>query len=354
MKDEIKPSDFYCYLFAKFGEPNGMQNILRQDDSNNLVHWEWMLEHSRGLLQILGLNDRTEVTFLGRWDIEDLNMDQFIECIKRDFRRYGQEMSRIRKDVLEDWERFLNPYYHLRSSIEKMHDELQSLSINNENDYLQDPVVASQVGAWSENFKNVINRYTQGYSLATSLRVLIPILAESFVNMLSILLLRPEIKENERLHDDYKRRQIDVKIQSLHLDCVGFSKGVDWSSEICRSYNSVINQRNDILHGNVVWKNLLIGEVFFNGKVPIFKEYKTFWDVAVTLNLQACGYEEIKPSLEKVFSFIDYVLSCLEPPVMSSVNRLLQSREFGRNKKTKHLGVLFSDIFVTMHIPSIS
>lgn len=41
--NEIKPIDLYCYLQAKYGNPNGLQNFLRDDSSDNLIHWEWSL-----------------------------------------------------------------------------------------------------------------------------------------------------------------------------------------------------------------------------------------------------------------------------------------------------------------------
>lgn len=34
----------YCYLKARFGEPNGVQNILRSDSSDNWIHWEYSLK----------------------------------------------------------------------------------------------------------------------------------------------------------------------------------------------------------------------------------------------------------------------------------------------------------------------
>jgi hypothetical protein len=40
IQNTIRPSDIYCYLGARFGEPNGIQNFLRSNDSDNLVHWE--------------------------------------------------------------------------------------------------------------------------------------------------------------------------------------------------------------------------------------------------------------------------------------------------------------------------
>ena len=53
--NELKPSDLYCYLIAKFGPPNGIQNLFKTDDSDNLIHWEWALAHKNELILIMGL-----------------------------------------------------------------------------------------------------------------------------------------------------------------------------------------------------------------------------------------------------------------------------------------------------------
>jgi hypothetical protein len=34
----LRPVDVYAYLRARFGAPNGFQNALRKDDSDNWVH----------------------------------------------------------------------------------------------------------------------------------------------------------------------------------------------------------------------------------------------------------------------------------------------------------------------------
>src|SRR2546428_11219381 len=39
----IKPVDLYCYLYARFGPPNGLQNFLRSNDSHNVFHWHYSL-----------------------------------------------------------------------------------------------------------------------------------------------------------------------------------------------------------------------------------------------------------------------------------------------------------------------
>ena len=236
IRDELSAADLYVYLYAKFGPPNGIQNLLRDDDSDNLIHWDWTLQHTQGLLIFLGMNLRTEVHFVGRWDFEKLERDQLIRFIKGDFAKYGKEMSRLRREVLEDWETFLNPYQNLRASIDDMRKQLGELGIDHDRDRFEDPEVASDYKDFAATITRLGERYTSAYGLATSLRVLAPILAESFVNLLMFVLLKSDIKENERLRETAIRAQIDIKVQSLHINCDGFREKVDWSAPACRAY----------------------------------------------------------------------------------------------------------------------
>lgn len=52
---------------------------------------------------------------------------------------------------------------------------------------------------------------------------MLPVMAESFVNFLLFILAKPEIKSNDRLYQTTLRQPIDIRVQSLHLNCNGFS-----------------------------------------------------------------------------------------------------------------------------------
>ena len=43
VRHHLSPVDVYCYLKGRFGEPNGFQNFLRRDTSDNLIHWDFTL-----------------------------------------------------------------------------------------------------------------------------------------------------------------------------------------------------------------------------------------------------------------------------------------------------------------------
>lgn len=350
IRDEVSAADLYVYLYAKFGPPNGIQNLLRDDDSDNLIHWDWTLQHAKGLLIFLGMNVRTDVHLVGEWDFQKLEQDQLIRFIKADFAKYGKKMSQLRREILEDWEMFLNPYQNLRASINDMRKQLDELGIDHDRDRFEDPELPSGYKQLAATITRLGERYTRAFGLATSLRVLAPILAESFVNLLMFVLLKSDIKGNERLRDAAIRTQIDIKVQSLHINCDGFQEHVDWSAPACRAYNTVVNERNDNLHGNVVVSKLKTGEIYFHGKVPVFKKYSSLWGQTFATSLQACGYTELEKTLQAVDEFIAYVLTCLKPEVRQTIEYVMHRKELGRNLRTGRVGVLLPDHVVDMQM----
>lgn len=80
---------------------------------------------------ILGLNLRSEVHLLGEWTVKgNYSLEGFVEEVKSELASYGKEMSRIRKEVFEDWEMFVNPFKNLKESIDSLKKELDSLTLD--------------------------------------------------------------------------------------------------------------------------------------------------------------------------------------------------------------------------------
>ena len=48
--DRLSPLDLYVYLKARFGPPNGVQMALRNQSSDNLVHWHYTLRADAAVL----------------------------------------------------------------------------------------------------------------------------------------------------------------------------------------------------------------------------------------------------------------------------------------------------------------
>lgn len=348
LRNEVRPVDLYCYLEARFGPPNGIQNFLRADDSDNLIHWEWVLECEYGWVTFIGMNFRTEIHFMGVFPFAENEKEEFLKMLKLDFAKKGARMSKIKNEMLEKWTEFFNPYHRLKSSVDQLLKELDLLSIEPSRDAIPDLNDFSDADSIKTRWVEIGKKYSKALGMCFGIRSMLPVLAESFINLLIFITIKKEIIEDRRLFDNVFRQAIDIRIKSLHLNCVGFQKPIDFSSAVCKKYHSFINERNDLLHGNVIIEKLRFNEVYFNRKVPVFQEYKTMWDRSVGVELKAFGYERLQEEVQIVDEFVSYVLSCLHSNVREGVERAMRTRDLGINEKTGGLGILFPNHLVDM------
>jgi hypothetical protein len=343
--NEIKPLDLYCYLYAKYGPPNGIQNFLRSDDSDNLIHWEWTLAGEYGLTSIQGQNFRSEVHLIGDFKGKGLTLEAFIGQIKSDIGNYGKKISELRKE-LEKWTQFVNPYKRIESALNLHFEKLDGLNLNPLLDKVPQATSEEEWKNFGERWSAVSEKYSYAVGLTFGLRSMLPVLAESFVNLILFILCRPDIKSNERLFQNTIRQPIDVRVQSLHVNCVGFDSSVDYTSEECKRFHTLMNERNDLLHGNVEVNKLSIGDVFFNKKVPLFIQYEDFWDKSIGVSMQSVKLESIHEDRIVVENFIQYVLSKLAADIKEQVELIMDKGQLGFNHKTGKIGVLFPEHMV--------
>ena len=343
--NEIKPLDLYCYLYAKYGPPNGIQSLLRSDDSDNLIHWEWALAGEYGLILIQGQNFRSEVHLIGDYKDKGLTLKDFIVQIQSDIGNQGKKISELRKQ-LEKWTQFVNPYKRIESAVSLHFDKLDELELNPLNDKVPQATSKEEWTTYGERWSAVSEKYSYAVGLAFGLRSMLPVLAESFVNLVLFILCRSDIKSNERLFQNTIRQPIDVRIQSLHINCIGFESGIDYSSEECKKFHTLMNERNDLLHGNVEVNKLSIGDVFFNERVPLFIQYEDFWDKSIGVSMQSVKFDAIHEDRKVVDNFIKYILSNLSTDIKEQVELIMEKGQLGFNHKTGRIGILFPEHMV--------
>lgn len=343
--NEIKPLDLYCYLYAKYGAPNGIQNFLRSDDSDNLIHWEWTLAGEYGLTSIQGQNFRSEVHLIGDFKGKGLTLKDFITQIKSDIGNQGKKISELKKG-LEKWTQFVNPYKRIESAVNLHFDKLVELNLNLLEDKVPQATSEEEWKTYGERWSAVSKKYSYAVGLTFGLRSMLPVLAESFVNLVLFVLCRPDIKSNERLFQNTIRQPIDVRVQSLHINCIGFDSPIDYSSEECKKFHTLMNERNDLLHGNVEVNKLSIGDVFFNKRVPLFIQYEDFWDKSIGVSMQSVKFDAIHQDRVVVDNFITYILSKLSADIKGQLELIMEKGQLGFNHKTGRIGVLFPEHMV--------
>ena len=347
IKNEVCPADLFCYLYARFGPPNGIQNFFRADHSDNLVHWNWTFACDSGLVDIQGTNFRTYVWFIGDFNVEDVDAVEFASLIKADFKNYGKQMSECRQS-LESWIEFVNPYQRLRRAVDQLVEELGKLKID-EIEELPEMLSSTDQLTQQEickQWKDTGTRLHKAFGICFGIRAMLPVMAEAFVNLILYILMRPELKRDARLRENAFKQHVDVRVKSLHLNCKGFKQPVDYSNSVCGRYHSLVNERNDLLHGNVAIEKLRFNDVYFAGNVPVFKEYRSMWNRAFEIQRESVGLDQVLDELSIVTDFIEYVLSCLDDRLRPNVEQVISRLELGLHKMDDRVGVLFAEHLV--------
>jgi hypothetical protein len=339
IRDGISPVALYTYLKARFGDPNGFQMVLKSPSSNNYIHWHWSLQWQDHVIEFMGFNLHAEIYVSGTPEPSADEQQLLIDAIKADFAAHGPSMSVARKS-LEKWAIFINPYFRLRRVVDKFSLKLQSLNL--ESVPLPElPMTPDQLMGFPERMKESQSAYTEALGLGLALRMISPVLAESFINLVIFLLAKPETKSNERMLQDVIRKEIDLRVHGLHLWCDGFEKPIDVSAEAFKNFLTVMNGRNDFLHGNINPMRLKYDTVFFDGTIPLPERYEDFSQLALVNSLIGVTPDSVLSDVNTVNRFIEYVLSHLAPDVKDVVELFMHTSNPGWREDTKKAGVLF-------------
>lgn len=343
--NRITPIDLYVYLKARFGKPNGIQTILRAPDSDNLFHWQYAVGTDSVLLEVTEANLYMEAIVEGLGNPNNDEIDELFTVIKQDFGNHGKEMSAVRKG-LEHWELFINPFKRLYDVLLRSKNDLIELNISGIS-VPETPQTPDELERFQKQIHELGPKFNDALRLGVTLKMLTPVLAEAFVNLVIFILAKEEIKKDSRLYQDAIRREIDVRVKSLHLICDGFEKPVDSTSDRFKNFHTLMNGRNDFLHGNVDPTKLKFDSVYFDyGTIPIFKKRASFGELALSHKLIHVEPDSALTSLNTVLTFIDLVLECLDPGVREMMERFLYATSPGWRPDDGVPGVLFPEAVV--------
>lgn len=343
LRNELKPIDLFCYFWARFGPPNGIQNYLRNDHSDNLVHWDWTFQYGETLIGFWGTNFRTDLFVIGDSPLTEKEKPDLVAQIKSDYRSFGPKMAAIRAK-LEHWTEFVNPYWRLTRAISSLRAELATLDLSSpfETGYNTPTTAVEQHETWEK----VAAAQSRAFGLCFGIRSMLPVWAEAFINLLIFTHARTDIKSDARLMESLYRQQIDLRVRALHINCVGFEHAVDYKSDECKSFHRLINERNDLLHGNVVPEKQKFNEVFFLRNIPVFNEYRSLWDRTLAIDAKAVGLDQLESEVKTVEDFIGYVLGCLKPKTREMMQYIVSRRDLAKNNEDGRFGILFPEHLV--------
>jgi hypothetical protein len=219
VRQHLSPVDVYCYLKARFGEPNGFQNWLRQDTSDNWIHWDYYLKADDQDVYLCGMS--REIHLVLSEKMTDEGWRDLVFAIKADYGRVGMEKSVVLKS-LEHWVTFPNKFVEIADICAELHAGI----VDNMGGYqsYKTPSYRNKTTSaqGSKIAKQLATRSAKLYQHCLELSLLTPVLAEAFINMIVLILCKQEIRRNKRQFDEFIRSQIDVKLFDLSYKCEGF------------------------------------------------------------------------------------------------------------------------------------
>lgn len=346
VRRHLSPVDVYCYLKARFGEPNGFQNFLRKDDSDNLIHWDFNLKAGDEDVYICGMS--REIHFLISARMTDEDWCDLIRGVKADYKRVGKEKSAILKS-LEHWVIFPNKFVEIASVCADLHAKIAE-NVGGFRTYQVPTATKKALRKERAVLEHLTKRASIVHRSSLQLSLLTPVLAEAFINMLVLTLCRPEIRNNKRQFDAFIRSHIDTKVFDLFYKCLGFVRAMDQNTESFKNFKRVMDRRNNAIHGNCDPEGEQIELVYFDGTRPLFKEPGHHIGKFLEALERQYQPEVVIEDYENIHRFLNDLLACLDPNQREWVRRVVEDRYPGYDIRRQKMGALFPD-HVAMSIP---
>lgn len=349
-RKHLSPLSIYKYLVGRFGRPNGLMTFLKnQNDSDNLFHWDFLIQAGDHKIWIQGGNRDVHVTITGK-KMTAADWVKFVNCLKADFSRCGSEMSRI-ANRLEKWNLVSNRFALIADACAEHHSVL--LENADQPDFVPHKRTTERgIKKYTRQIKTVAHRANALFNSSLSLELITPIFAESYINLVIFMLRKDELKTNNRQYQAFVRQHIDVRIFDLHLKCDHFKDKVDGDSTEFKNFMKVMNRRNDIIHGNIDPQKDTIETVFFDKFTPL---YEQGGDPILELFRHKEQIFDAAGVLERyhhIHDFILYLNGLIEDQPRRELELIASESTFGYDLSRQKFGRLFSNIEPMMLFPS--
>jgi hypothetical protein len=343
VRSQLRPVDVYCYLVARFGKPNGFQNFLRRDDSDNWIHWDFNVK--AGDVDVYFAGTSRDIHLIVSEALTDQQWKDLILAIKQDYRRVGKRKSEVLRG-LEKYVVFQNKYVSLAGLCADLHAEIVDAP-----PYEPLPKSSSAYEADPEAFKQAMDRVSDRanklYGNCLKLRLLTPIMAEAFINMTILMFCKNAVRDDETSYQAFIRAKIPERLTLLSQNCVGFAREIDRGTEAYANFMRVIDKRNFALHGNVDPMNEQIEVIYFDGRRPLFHNpghnIEKLFEHLEAINKP----QEVVKEYEEVHAFLSEIADCLEPRTKAFFRQVIDDAYPGYEVRKRRATRILPDHLVT-------
>lgn len=345
----ISPLDIYTYLNGRFGPPNGFIWLIKSDSSDNLIHWDYLVKADDHYIYIMDFTRQVQI-FL---DIKltDQQWLMLVTNLRLSYSKFAQQKSRS-LGRLEKWTIFVNKFVSL-SSIAATHHARIDDYLSNPHIWPSPPRNEKDYENWYNSAQDFVKQQSALHESCLFLRLLTPVIAESFLNLIILIACRREIRTDAGEYQQRVRSHIDEKVRTLHITCDHFKHPVDLRSTAYKNFKRIMDDRNWFIHGNADPTRDKIETVYFDSKIPIYKLAgdinQQFFD-AVNAELRP---EKILKDYVNMHEFAGYVIECMDHQAQYEIWQVIQAQSIGYDKKRSKFGTLFGDYIVSSILPGI-
>jgi hypothetical protein len=342
----ITQVDLFCYLGVRFGRPKGILTALRNDDSDNFAHWHYTLSMNGELVEIISFTYRIEVMLPNRYKC---TAEYFCSLIKDEITRHAEQIAHF-KSQLEEWVTFLNPYKHLKYSAGRLLARASELNSALDKSP-KHPENESELRLFIKAYPKNAEKADELSGLCLSIKMMAPVIAESFVNLLIFILTKPEIKNNEARMKKFVRAPIEDRLEALHKNCLHIAKPIDLDHPLVKDFIELMGRRNDLLHGNIRPMKKTDERIYFLRKMPLFAEWRSQFERSLKSRMETHTLTDAQTDMDVASRFIGHLTNHLDSTAAYNIEILADTMDLGYDIKRKILGKLLPD-FLTDFIPA--
>jgi len=265
--------------------------------------------------------------------------------LRTDFGRVGQYKGRFAAS-LEKWNVFPNQFLAIANRCAELYNDITTTLPKIERKILADKLTTQALIA--EKRRKVHARWMKAVTTApTELSVLMPVLFESFIGLIVALLIKPEVKNDAEALNAFVRGPLDQKLLAIADRCAGFDRPLVREDPVFGRYWTVVNRRNDIIHGNVDPVRDSLEVVYFHGKRPLYKtggdRTRQHWKRLI----DRYRPQDVVDDYLAMHAFIVDILDHMTPGGRRVVEMVMEDTQPGWDNRRKIAGRLFPDHVAT-------
>lgn len=328
----------FALLLWRFKEPNGMLTFLGRPggDPDGPFKWDFLLEIDHVCINVIRSAGGLELWWWGRLVSNETVMA---------FLTHNLDIHRADVDAtigsLEDFTLLLNPYARHKDMAELARDELMKIDC-------EAPLTPPMVGAskqvieeWADALHDYHVQVDRQAMYSMHLVSESAFKAEAYLNLMYALLLRPVIRDSNRLRDEALLRKWKSKIQHLPSDCQHISKTPDLGDSRVRDAAWLFDLRNKIAHSYPDRDAMKTGHMWFFQCFPVFAVAAPSVKLDCALSNQLPSREEALKALSIADAFIEYLGELVDSEAAIALDCIAGAQPLGYNETKKVYSVPF-------------